>query len=128
MTDFNRFHFGFIGLGLIGGSIAKAIRLYYPEARITAYNPSEDTLRQAHGEAFSDCDIVFLCAPVQKNAENLAEIAPYLKNGAVLTDIGSTKSDIHRHVREAGLSKFFIPSGQGTVIPVLRFWKTPTTC
>lgn len=129
MTDFNRFHFGFIGLGLIGGSIAKAIRLYWPGARITAYNPSEDALRQAqdegvvndghckeevknghpfNGEAFSDCDIVFLCAPVQKNAENLAEIAPYLKNGAVLTDIGSTKSDIHRHVREAGLSKFFI--------------------
>ena len=50
MTDFNRFHFGFIGLGLIGGSIAKAIRLYYPEARITAYNPSEDTLRQARDE------------------------------------------------------------------------------
>ena len=92
MTDFNRFHFGFIGLGLIGGSIAKAIRLYWPGARITAYNPSEDALRQArdegvvndghckeevknghpfNGEAFSDCDIVFCARPCRKTQKTL---------------------------------------------------------
>jgi len=128
MTDFNTFKFGFIGLGLIGGSIARAIRQQWPDAQIIAYNPSKDTLQEARqdgvvnygnsdedvqlinqamgssrpfiGNIFSDCDIVFLCAPVQKNAENLAEVVPYLKSSAILTDIGSTKTDIHTHVRE----------------------------
>ena len=88
MTDFNSMHFGFIGLGLIGGSIAKAIRQYWPDADIVAYNPSRDTLTEAlkdgvvsrgacsddgplDGVLFEACDIIFLCAPVQKNAENL---------------------------------------------------------
>lgn len=129
MRDFNAFHFGFIGLGLIGGSIARAIRVYWPEARITAYNPSRDTLEEAiadgvvndgHcsedvpegrpfcGEAFSDCDMILLCAPVQKNAENLAEIRNYLKPAAILTDIGSTKRDIHEHIEALGLTRQFI--------------------
>ena len=43
-TDFNHFRFGFVGLGLIGGSIAKAIRSFWPLAGISAYNPSLDTL------------------------------------------------------------------------------------
>ena len=36
---------GFIGLGLIGGSIAKAIRAYHPEVRMMAYMRSQDTLQ-----------------------------------------------------------------------------------
>ncbi|MBQ9611348.1 MAG: prephenate dehydrogenase [Lachnospiraceae bacterium] len=137
MTDFNNCKFGFIGLGLIGGSIARAIRQYWPNAQIIAYNPSSEPLKEAMddgvvsyynsaedvrrindaigssrpfiGNIFSDCDFVFLCAPVQRNAENLAEIAPYLKKDAVLTDIGSTKRDIHLHVRTMpSLSGHFI--------------------
>ena len=45
--DFNTWHFGFVGLGLIGGSIARAIRKYWPSAVITAYNPSRDSLYEA---------------------------------------------------------------------------------
>lgn len=125
MTDFNTYRFGFIGLGLIGGSIARAIRLYWPEAVITAYNPSPDTLAEAladgvvntgrsgadgplDGSQFEDCDIIFLCAPVQKNAENLAAVSGHLKASAILTDIGSTKRDILDHVEAAGLSRYFI--------------------
>ena len=47
MSDFNSFRFGFVGLGLIGGSIAKAIRSYWPIAEINAYNPSRDTVDEA---------------------------------------------------------------------------------
>ncbi len=125
MTDFQHFRFGFIGLGLIGGSIAKAIRQYWPEADICAYNPSPDTLEEAmqdgvvrsgrssadgplDGAMFEDCDIVFLCAPVQKNAENLLALQGHLKESAILTDIGSTKRDIQEHVEQAGLSRFFV--------------------
>ena len=125
MTDFNQFHFGFVGLGLIGGSIAKAIRTRWPKAWICAYNPSRDTLAEAmqdgvvdsgccsedgplDGAMFADCDMIFLCAPVQKNAENLQKLRGQLKESAILTDIGSTKRDIQEHVEQAGLSRFFV--------------------
>lgn len=129
MTDFNQYQFGFIGLGLIGGSIAKAIRKYWPGARITAYNPSKDTLEEAlsdgvvndgrcrddfpegvlfDGALFDDCDVVFLCAPVQKNAENLSAVKGHLKESAILTDIGSTKRDILNNVEREGLGRWFI--------------------
>ena len=59
---------GFIGLGLIGGSIAKAIRQFYPNSRLLAYDISQDALKAAAddgvinlvlssiGKEFSDCD------------------------------------------------------------------------
>ena len=125
MTDFNTYKFGFIGLGLIGGSVAKAIRQYWPDAEIVAYNPSADSLQEAmadgvvnrgqckedgpvDGALFAACDIVFLCAPVQKNAENLAALKGHLKSTAILTDIGSTKRDILEHVTEAGMERYFV--------------------
>ena len=38
---------GFIGLGLIGGSLAKAIRQYYPDCEITAFDKNKETLALA---------------------------------------------------------------------------------
>lgn len=124
MTDFNSWQFGFIGLGLIGGSIAKAIRQYWPGARIVAYNPSRDSLEEAiqdgvindgsyghnvnYDQLFHPCDVIFLCAPVQKNAENLSLIRSCIREEAILTDIGSTKRDIHQHVMALGLQRHFI--------------------
>lgn len=112
--------FGFIGLGLIGGSIARAVRKYIPDARILAYTPHPETVQEAIadgvadeyvpavGDGFSSCDIIFLCAPVELNAQNLALLAPHLKSSAILTDVGSTKTDIHRAVVAAGLASQFI--------------------
>ena len=112
--------FGFVGLGLIGGSIARAVRKYIPGARITAYTPHPETVQEAIddgvvneyvpevGEGFSGCDVIFLCAPVEHNALNLHMLKPFIKPGMILTDVGSTKTDIHRAVREAGLESFFI--------------------
>ncbi|MDO4521582.1 MAG: prephenate dehydrogenase [Eubacteriales bacterium] len=116
-TDFT---VGFIGLGLIGGSIAKAIKYYYPQATLLAvsrsqcttdYALSEGIIDEAYREvnnAFSRCDYIFLCAPVEANASYLKTLAPLLKEGCTLTDVGSTKTDIHRHVEELGLTRFFI--------------------
>ncbi|MDO4634105.1 MAG: prephenate dehydrogenase [Eubacteriales bacterium] len=111
---------GFIGLGLIGGSIAKAIKYYYPQATLmavsrsdqtTAYALSEGIIDEAYREindAFSRCDIIFLCAPVETNASCLPLLAPLLKEGCILTDVGSTKTDIHTHVQELSLTHCFI--------------------
>ena len=111
---------GFIGLGLIGGSIAKAIRQNLPDTRIYTYDINEKTLSLSLQEGisdrvfpviskeFSECDIIFLCAPVSHNDNNLPALAPFLKKGTILTDVGSVKSDIHEHIHAAGLDRFFI--------------------
>ena len=99
-TQNSRNTFGFVGLGLIGGSIARAIRKYIPEARILAFTPHPETVREAIndgvadeyvpavGKGFSDCDVVFLCAPVELNAENLQMLKSCIKPGAVVIDVG----------------------------------------
>ena len=76
---------GFVGLGLIGGSIAKAIRQYYPDYELLAFDKNKETLALAVQEEiihtvfssnpsrmisswiddnFRDCDYIFLCAPI----------------------------------------------------------------
>lgn len=116
----NDFTCGFIGLGLIGGSIARAIRKFYPQSRLIAYDINQDALKTAvtdHvidlplssiGSEFSECSYLFLCAPVSENDKNLAEIKKYLSPGCLLTDVGSVKTDIHRHIKNAGLEAQFI--------------------
>ncbi len=111
---------GFVGLGLIGGSIAKALREKLPSAQIIAYDINEDTLKLAKEEgvathitssidsSFSACDYIFLCAPVQKNDENLAAVKAVLSPNCLLTDVGSVKTGIHETIRAAGLEHQFI--------------------
>lgn len=112
--------FGFIGLGLIGGSIAKAIKQKYTAAHIVAFDTNETMLTDALangiadeisseiGSAFSTCDIIFLCAPVSINNENLAKLKPFLKNDTLVTDVGSVKTPIHDTVVSLGLESQFI--------------------
>lgn len=111
---------GFVGLGLIGGSIAKAIKAFHPEIQIMAYMRTTDTLIEAANEGtvdiactavdgqFSACDCIFLCAPVSTNADYLESLKPVIKEDCILTDVGSTKTDIHERVIELGLEKHFI--------------------
>ena len=112
--------FGFIGLGLIGGSIAKGIKRACPTARIMAYMRTRAKLEQAKadgivdvildgiGEPLKECDIIFLCTPVEYNAQYLAQIRPFLKPGALITDVGSTKEDIHQVVTKLGMEEVFV--------------------
>lgn len=115
-----KLHIGFIGLGLIGGSIARALRENTPEVRITAYDVNTATLEAAIKDGvidqaaeqiddrFSDCDFLFLCAPVQKNDTNLEAVKKILSPSCTLTDVGSVKTDIHKHIARAGLEEQFI--------------------
>lgn len=111
---------GFIGLGLIGGSIAKAIRHFYSNVRIIATAGGKDTIELALSEnlidegylevekAFSKCDYIFLCAPVSYNAKYLADLKPVIKKDCIITDVGSTKTDIHKRVIELDMEENFI--------------------
>ena len=111
---------GFIGLGLIGGSIARAIRHYHPDSIILAHTRSHSTIDFALKEnmidaacdqvdqRFCDCDYIFLCAPVEANASYLGILKNLIHPDCIITDVGSTKTDIHRHVCELGLEAQFI--------------------
>ncbi|MBQ3790440.1 MAG: prephenate dehydrogenase [Lachnospiraceae bacterium] len=98
----------FIGLGLIGGSIAKAIRKFPRRYRLIAWNPHPERVDDAIRDGvidekldsltdplLSEADIIYLCAPVEKNCENLETILPLINDSAIVTDIGSVKTNIH---------------------------------
>lgn len=111
---------GFVGLGLIGGSIAKAIRQYYPTYEIIAFDKSKETLALATQEStinvacttiddnFANCDYIFLCAPVSFNTAYLKQLKHYLNEGCILTDVGSVKSSIHKEVIALDIEEYFI--------------------
>ena len=111
---------GFIGLGLIGGSIAKAIRKYYPDTTIIAFDANKhaaelakrektaDIIAEKIDETFSPCDYLFLCAPVQNNDDNLPAVKKIISEKCILTDVGSVKTSIHESVERANLEQCFI--------------------
>ena len=111
---------GFIGLGLIGGSIAKAVRQYFPDYEIIAFDKNRETLALATQESlihvaatsiddnFKGCSYIFLCAPVSYNTAYLKQIAGYVDDGCILTDVGSVKTNIHEEVEALGLEEYFI--------------------
>lgn len=111
---------GFIGLGLIGGSIAKALRLRLPGTKLIAYDINAASLELAEKEkvidricpdiddTFRACDYIFLCAPVSHNAENLLTLKSFLSPDTILTDVGSVKTGIHKQIEELHLQSQFI--------------------
>ena len=114
---------GFVGLGLIGGSLAKSIRRHYPEAIINAFDINKTTLMQAHQEgiintvltdisdfeqAFQNCDYIFLCTPVESFQSFLPELKKVLTDHTVLTDVGSVKGCVHEEIAQFGFNRYFI--------------------
>ncbi len=111
---------GFIGLGLIGGSIAKGLKRADSSHFIMAYARHRETLEEALrdgtidealdgiGEELRHCDYIFLCTPVTYNEEYLTAIRPFLRKDAILTDVGSVKTGIHEAVKRLDLEANFI--------------------
>ena len=92
-----------IGLGLIAGSMAHAMRRDGLAGEITGYARSEETRKVAAeiglvdrvcdsaAEAVKGADLVVLCVPVGAMGTVAAEIAPHLDKGATVSDVGSVK-------------------------------------
>lgn len=111
---------GFVGLGLIGGSIAKAILKVYPNTRILATASRESTIETAFEERlidnngllkihqFGQCDIIFLCSPVGVNCDYLRKLKEVVKPDCIITDVGSVKGDITAVARELEMTNQFI--------------------
>ncbi|WP_202079993.1 prephenate dehydrogenase [Caldalkalibacillus salinus] len=98
-----------IGTGLIGGSLALALKKEYgDELYIKGYDHHHSQIRLASTlgvvdegttsvqESIAGADIIVICTPVQVLCELLEEImtSPLLKEGAIITDVGSTKTEV----------------------------------
>lgn len=143
---------GFIGLGLIGGSIAKAIRQYYPDCQLVAFDKNKETLALATLEScvdvavtsidenFRNCRYIFLCAPVSCNTAYLKQLKDYLQEGCILTDVGSVKTNIHQEIQKLNMEEFFIgghpmagseksgyPNSRAMIIENAYYILTPTS-
>lgn len=111
---------GFIGLGLIGGSLARTIRRVHPEIRLLAYNRTQSVLQKALDdhtidetadkvdERFSACDYIFLCVPVVTMESYLKTLSSLIGKDTIISDVGSTKTNIHKVVNSLHLSNHFI--------------------
>jgi cyclohexadieny/prephenate dehydrogenase len=97
-----------IGIGLIGSSIARAARQHGLAKQIAIADASEQHREQARAlklgdevhtdaaEAAKDADLVMLCIPLGAFAAVAAHIAPVLKPGAIVSDVGSCKQSVIR--------------------------------
>jgi prephenate dehydrogenase len=95
-----------IGVGLIGGSFALALKQAGAARQIVGMGRSQEALERALAlgivdsittsaeEAMAGADLVLLAAPVAQTGPILARLLPYLEPGTVITDAGSTKSDV----------------------------------
>jgi cyclohexadieny/prephenate dehydrogenase len=99
-----------IGIGLIGSSLARVARQENLAGTISAATRRQETADEARAlnivdhigtdmvEAVRDADFVILCTPIGANADVMAQIAPHLKQGAIVSDVGSVKQAVIRDV------------------------------
>jgi cyclohexadieny/prephenate dehydrogenase len=95
-----------IGVGLIGSSIARAVRRLRAAGEIVVFDRSLEVMERARAldlgdiyasssaQAAANADLVILCTPVGVIARIAAEIGPALEPDAILSDVGSVKSAV----------------------------------
>ncbi len=99
------------GVGLIGGSFALALKKANVVQQVIGVGRRAETLKRAQalgiidaiGDASSvaGADLVLIAAPVAQTEALLRELMPYLQSGTIVTDAGSTKSDVVQAARAA---------------------------
>ncbi len=111
-----------IGLGLIGGSIARAVREHMPTVLLTGYDSDPevrqvatalnlcDDIADSAGAAVTDAELVILCVPVGAIGEAAAEIRDDLPADAIVSDVGSSKADVARALTEALPGTTIVPA------------------
>ncbi len=111
---------GIIGLGMIGGSLAKTIRRKHPDLTLIGYDTEASSLLDAMNEGtinyaarevgsdFAKCDLVFLCAPVSVNLALLTSLKEILPRETLITDVSSMKSKIQAEAKRLDIADRFI--------------------
>ncbi|HEY9200564.1 MAG TPA: prephenate dehydrogenase/arogenate dehydrogenase family protein [Gammaproteobacteria bacterium] len=116
-------HLCVIGVGLIGGSLALALKKAGYVEKVTGIGRSLENLQTAqqlsvidhyetdYASALADADMVFVSVPIGAMGDVFAQIKPHLKPGAIISDGGSAKQQVIDAAREALGSqiKQFVP-------------------
>ena len=102
-----------IGLGLIGGSLALSLKREGYQGKIYGFDLNENRVKiakemEAIDEGFTsfddipwkDIDLVILATPVKTFLDIAKKIKPYLKEGTIISDVGSVKGDLVRQLEE----------------------------
>lgn len=100
------------GVGLIGGSLALSLRRSGYRGNIVGLERNREILSRAHAlgivddacsspeDTFRDADLLVLAVPVAQTANVLRSVMPYLPDGMIITDTGSTKTNVVAMARE----------------------------
>ncbi|WP_299196469.1 prephenate/arogenate dehydrogenase family protein [uncultured Erythrobacter sp.] len=111
-----------IGLGLLGGSIGLAVKEHAPQITTTGYDRDPDvrakaaelglagTICDSAQEAVREADLVVLCVPVGAMEEAARELAGHLKDGAIISDVGSSKQSVAEALTRALPGHTIIPA------------------
>jgi prephenate dehydrogenase len=95
-----------IGVGLLGGSLGLALRKRGLAGKVCGYVRRESSIAECvqagavHGatmdlaEAVRDADLIVLCTPLLRMGELALQIAPNVRKGALITDVGSVKGPV----------------------------------
>jgi cyclohexadieny/prephenate dehydrogenase len=114
-------HVAIIGLGLIGSSIARATREALPDVRLSGFDADAgirerarslqivDDLPNDMAHAVENADLVILCVPVGAMGAAASAIASGLKQGAIVSDVGSSKAAVADVLRQALPGAIVIP-------------------
>lgn len=99
-------HLSIIGVGLIGGSLARALRKAKLVGRVTGCNRCEETIKKAIeldviddysmniAEAIKGADVVVIGTPLSTTERLMPQIAAALESKTILTDVGSAKGSV----------------------------------
>lgn len=111
-----------IGLGLIGSSIARAVKERLPEVRVIGHDASSDVRGTARNlglcdaviddaaDAVRDADLVILAVPVGGMAVAASAIAPGLREDTIISDVGSSKASVAEALAKALPGHIVIPA------------------
>jgi cyclohexadieny/prephenate dehydrogenase len=99
-----------VGLGLIGSSVARGLKARGLARRVIGYDSSTqvharakelgfcDHVANTPAEAVKDAELVLIAVPVGATADAVKSVAPHLREGAILTEVGSVKAAVIRQV------------------------------
>ena len=111
-----------IGLGLIGSSIARAVRETMPTVRLTGHDADPDVratvdqldivddIADTIGASVTDADLVILCVPVGAMGAVAREMASDLPADAIVSDVGSCKAEVAKALAEALPNATIVPA------------------
>ena len=99
-------------MGLLGASVTLSVKRELPWIKVVGYSHREQTRQVARNmsvandiadtleECVADADIVILASPIKTFQEYFRQMAPFLKAGCIVTDVGSTKKLVYEWAKK----------------------------